>query len=220
MTDNGAIPDLTGATVTGYFNRPDNTTVAIVGSIAGNVASVTMAQACYAYPGPLTGIFRVTKGGTTITAAIMRFIVAQGPHDQLIDPGNVIPSLADLLEQIERMEADSAAAQEATAKANTATSQANAATSAANTAAGAANAAADRLSSVGLNVTMLAPSANPTASVTQTDTKTTFSLGIPASNLAYATFEVDNQMELLMHSPDGFSDINFTLNNGDLEVSI
>ena len=316
----GAVPVLTGASVTAYFNRADNVAVAIVGSIKGNTASVTLTQECYAVEGPMVGIFRLTSAeGETLTLSVLRFTVGKGPFDAIIDPGKAIPSLEDLLAQIERMENGTAAANTAAAAANSAAGKANAAAgtantaagnadskasaantaagnanaaatrannatgtaytaasaantaadkataaanrvdtaistanaaaanadskaaaantaagtanaaasnaeskaSAANTAAGNANAAANRLSGVELDVTMLPPSAEPTADVTQTDTKTTFVLGIPASNLAYATFEVDTDtMELLMHSPDGFSDISFGLNNGELEVSI
>ena len=105
--------------------------------------------------------------------------------------------------------------------ANTAANNANAAAGNANSKAADAEAAALRLSAVELNVSMLPPSENPTASATQTDRKTIFSLGIPTSNLAYATFEVGDDMELMMHSPEGFDDIQFNLNeNGELEVEI
>ena len=213
--------DLTGATVVGYFNRADDVAVRVAGTASGSVASVTLEQPCYAIEGPLVGIMRVGMDGMTMTVSVLRFQVGKGPFDAIIDPGKVVPNLEDLLAQIERMEAGTAAANEATDNANAAAATANNMAAAANTAAGNANTAANRLSSVALDVAMLPPSAEPTAEVTQTATKTTFSLGIPASNLAYATFEVETEtMQLLMHSPDGFDDIKFALNNGVLEVRI
>ena len=69
---------------------------------------------------------------------------------------------------------------------------------------------------------MLSPSDEPSATVSQTSTSTLFSLGIPTSNLAYATFDVDtNTGCLIMHSPDGFNDIGFELSpEGELFVVI
>lgn len=80
----------------------------------------------------------------------------------------------------------------------------------------------DRISEVDMTVEMLEPTADPTAEVTQTDHKTTFALGIPKSNIAYGTFEVEQDtMELVLHSPEKFPDIDFSLNdNGMLEVNI
>lgn len=127
-------------------------------------------------------------------------------------------------------EADEAtqAAKEATENANIATDKANTAADGADESAEAAdeatdkaNAAANRLSNVELEVETLPPSSDPTASVTQTEDTTTFHLGIPTSNLAYATFWVDDEMNLIMRSPEGFNDIRFELNDkAELEVFV
>lgn len=117
----GQAADLSGAAVTAYFNRADNVTVPVKGSISGNIASVTLEQACYAMNGPLIGIFRlVTAAGITLTISMLRFTVAGGPCGTIVDPGNVIPSLDDLLAQIELMEQGTAAANAAASKANAA----------------------------------------------------------------------------------------------------
>lgn len=117
----GQSADLTGVSVTAYFNRADNVTVPVKGSISGNIASVTLEQACYAVPGMLTGIFRLTTAsGEILTASVLRFTVSAGPCGTIVDPGNVIPSLADLLAQIELMEQGTAAANAAASKANAA----------------------------------------------------------------------------------------------------
>lgn len=116
--DGGEAVALTGATVTGYFVRTDGNTVAIQGSAEGNAAAVTLAQACYAFEGDLKGVMRLTLGGKTITLSVLTLMVRKVLTNAIIDPGNVIPSLEDLLAQIEAMET-------ATAAANTAANTAN-----------------------------------------------------------------------------------------------
>lgn len=316
--EHGSPYDLSGCNCTASFIRDDGNTVFVTGTVSENVASVILPSACYAIQGPVRGILRISKNSQVASACETYFVVREGITGSVVDPGEVIPNLDDLLAQIEAMETATASATDAAESANAAASDAteasstanasaqnaaekaaaaNAAAAAANAAAAnansaasnaeegasaadsaaqsanaaadrvddaigsantaaanaenkaaladaaaqsadtaadnadnkataaeaaaaAANAAANRLSAVELDVTMLPPSAEPAASVEQTETKTTFSLGIPTSNLAYATFEVDATMELLMHSPDGFDDINFSLNNGVLEVSV
>lgn len=213
--------DLSGYRIMAFFNRSDDMTVPVIGTANDNVVSVVLPQGVYASVGPLIGILRASKDDQVITLATCRWNVRKGPGDEIADTEDIVPNLEELLAKISEMERQINAANVATGKANTAATNANTATGKANTAADKANTAANRLSSVALDVTMLPPSSDPTAKVTQTATQTTFELGIPTSNLAYATFEVeDNTMELLMHSPDGFGDISFQLNNGVLEVSV
>ena len=130
--DGGGAVALTGATVTGYFVRTDGNTVAVQGSVEGSTAIVTLAQACYAFEGDLKGVMRLTLGGKTVTLSVLTLMVRKVLTDAIIDPGNVIPSLEDLLAQIEAMET-------ATAAANTAAGAANTAATAATNAANAAN---------------------------------------------------------------------------------
>lgn len=145
--DGGEAVALTGATVTGYFVRTDGNTVAVQGSVEGSTAIVTLAQACYAFEGDLKGVMRLTLGGKTVTLSVLTLMVRKVLTDAIIDPGNVIPSLEDLLAQIEAMETATAAANTAAGAANTAAAAANSATSAANTAATAATNAANAANS-------------------------------------------------------------------------
>ena len=108
--DGGEAAALTGATVTGYFVRTDGNTVAVQGSVEGSTAIVTLAQACYAFEGDLKGVMRLTLGGKTVTLSVLTLMVRKVLTDAIIDPGNVIPSLEDLLAQIEAMETATAAA--------------------------------------------------------------------------------------------------------------
>lgn len=109
--DGGEAAALTGATVTGYFVRTDGNTVAVQGSVDGSTAIVTLAQACYAFEGDLKGVMRLTLGGKTVTLSVLTLMVRKVLTDAIIDPGNVIPSLEDLLAQIEAMETATAAEQ-------------------------------------------------------------------------------------------------------------
>ena len=145
--DGGEAVALTGATVTGYFVRTDGNTVAIQGSVEGSTAIVTLAQACYAFEGDLKGVMRLTLGGKTVTLSVLTLMVRKVLTDAIIDPGNVIPSLEDLLAQIEAMETATAAANTAAGAANTAAAAADSAASAANTAATAATNAANAANS-------------------------------------------------------------------------
>ena len=145
--DGGEAVALTGATVTGYFVRTDGNTVAVQGSVEGSTAIVTLAQACYAFEGDLKGVMRLTLGGKTVTLSVLTLMVRKVLTDAIIDPGNVIPSLEDLLAQIEAMETATAAANTAAGAANTAAAAAASATSAANTAATAATNAANAANS-------------------------------------------------------------------------
>lgn len=117
--DGGEAVALTGATVTGYFVRTDGNTVAVQGSAEGNTAAVTLAQACYAFEGDLKGVMRLTLGGKTVTLSVLTLMVRKVLTDAIIDPGNVIPSLEDLLAQIEAMETATAAATDAADMAST-----------------------------------------------------------------------------------------------------
>lgn len=106
-------------------------------------------------------------------------------------------------------------------KANTATQEATEAAQKANDAADSATELSNKFSEVEFTVESLPANSEPTASVEQTETKTSFHLGVPTSNLAYSTFHVDDEMNLIMTSPETLADVTFALNeNAELEVQI
>lgn len=141
LLDGGKAATVTGS-VTGYFVRADNTTVPVAGTLISNVASVTLEPDCYAVEGDLWGVMRLKTSTGLLTLAALIFPIRNVLTDQIINPGNIIPSLDELLAQIEQMEKGTAAANAAAGKANTAASNADAKAAAANTAAGKANTAA------------------------------------------------------------------------------
>lgn len=84
-----------------------------------------------------------------------------------------------------------------------------------------ANAAARRISTIDMTVEMLEPTEEPTADVDMRDDGTGIALHIPKSNIAYGTFEVEDDMDLVLNSPENFPDIEFALSeDGMLEVNI
>ena len=104
VLDGGEAAQVTGS-VTGYFVRPDGNTVAVQGSMTGNVASVVLAQACYAQEGDVKAVMRLSSGtDAKVTLAALILPVRNVLTDSIIDPGEVIPSLDELLAQIASME--------------------------------------------------------------------------------------------------------------------
>lgn len=125
--EGGEEVDLSGGSVAVYFRRYDRLTVLVTGTISGNVITIRLPQECYAIPGAMEAGVRYTKNGATATLAYRWFDVRQRYEtDSIIDPGEVIPSIDDLLNMVENMEYcvryDEAqglsSAQQATARAN------------------------------------------------------------------------------------------------------
>lgn len=110
--------DLSAGTVAAYFLRPDGDTVMIAGTVSGNVCTFTLTQEVYAVPGIVEGGVRyAVSGSATITLAYKLFeVVPNYDSGTYIDPGEEIPSIADLLDAIEDMEEATAAAEAAATK--------------------------------------------------------------------------------------------------------
>ena len=110
--------------------------------------------------------------------------------------------------------------------------QSSAATDRANVIADTLEGIAPLWSDVDISVSALGEGADPTASITQDETGTSISLGIPKGdtgaqgpigNVMYASFDIDfDTGELVMTIPDGYTGPTFSINDetGELEVSI
>ena len=221
VLSSGKEANLTGMGVYGYFIRADEETVVITGSVSGNVVTLALPASCYVTPGHFSLIIKVSSGDDRKAVFWGDGFVTRSSTDVIVDPGGIVPSLETLLARIAEIEAATEAAKAATSAANTATANANAATDAAKKATQEAKALTDRWDDVSLTYEVLPPSEDPWAAIEQTEHDTEFKFGLPTSNLAYSTFEVDDEMELIMTSPEGFSDIGFELTDeGDLEVII
>lgn len=234
----GNVPaDLSGCTCRLYFTRPqpksqegdpDIATVLIDGQAGDGYAEATFVSSCYSQAGPVVAVLRITKDERVMAVARLHTWVRRDTSDSIVDPGRIIPSLEELLARIDEMELATRRALSAAEKANASASgagkaagRADDATQAAKDATQDARELTDRWDDVDVKCEVLPPSENPWAAVDQTAHSTTFRFGLPRSNLAYSTFEVNDGMELVMTSPDGFSDIGFELTqDGDLEVVV
>lgn len=150
--------DLTGYTAHGYFVRADKGTVIVNATISDNVVTCVLDEYCYAVKGELKGTLCIenTTTGENVTIGAMSVRLRSGATDTIIDTGDVISSLADLLAEIETM-------RRATTAATTATTNANAATAAANQAAGSASEAATNANTARTNAITATTAANNAA---------------------------------------------------------
>lgn len=108
-TRGGSEEALSGS-VTGALIRGDGATVALSGSISNGKAVVTLPQSAYVVSGRFAlAIFNVVSGTTTAIYAAMGDI-RRTSSDTIVDPGSVVPSLAELLAAAENANAAAAAA--------------------------------------------------------------------------------------------------------------
>lgn len=120
---NGGKPaDLQGYSVNACFVRNSNpkSVVTIDGSIDGNSVCVTLKEACYQYEGQLRGLVQIVKNGQRLTIVETHFKVKEGIPDLVVDPDHVIPSLQELLAQIDALKAATAESRQVTADARSA----------------------------------------------------------------------------------------------------
>lgn len=136
--------ELSGLSVGGSFTRADGAEVPIKGSVEGNVVKAALDEYCYAVPGPFGLYVQLldSLGDVKRTVLLMAGYVHERGHGPVIDTGIALPSLDDILAQLETMKNVTNAANQAASGANAAAGTANEAASAANRAAGTANAAA------------------------------------------------------------------------------
>lgn len=102
---NGEPVSLSGSTVIGHFIRANGTTVEIDGgAVTGDTAYVTLPAACYAVEGNFTLAIKLSGGGVTGTIRMVDGTVVNTTNGTVIDPGTVIPSLADYLAAVDDAE--------------------------------------------------------------------------------------------------------------------
>lgn len=93
-------PATLSGSVSASVIRADGATVAVTGALSGNRASVTLPQACYAVPGVLSVVIKLTDGTTVTTLCAVVANVYQSATDAVVDPGQIIPDIAALIEAI------------------------------------------------------------------------------------------------------------------------
>lgn len=115
-------------TVSGSIIRADGATLTVPGTLYANECRIVLTQACYDIPGLLSVVIKLTNGSTVTTLCALTATVYQSETDSIVDPEHVVPSISELLAQIDAC--------------RTATTNANSATTAADTAADRADDAA------------------------------------------------------------------------------
>ena len=95
-------PETLGGTCAGYFIRADGATIVIAdGVVSGNLAYVTLPEACYAVEGQFSLAIKCQGGGVTGTLRIVDGVVSRTSTNAVVDPGTLIDSVEDLIDAIE-----------------------------------------------------------------------------------------------------------------------
>lgn len=71
----GVQVDLTGVTCTGYFRKPNGQVETLTGTVSGNLAYVTLTDACYTVGGKFTLTIKLSESGTIVTIRMIDGVV-------------------------------------------------------------------------------------------------------------------------------------------------
>ncbi|MGN0759877.1 MAG: hypothetical protein ACI4MU_11870, partial [Candidatus Ventricola sp.] len=194
VKSSGKTVDMDGASVVLNLILPDGVSTTADGSIEAGACIVTLPPLCY-QRGETRGVL-LMQFGTQAAIPVYAFVLRcfEDLTDAFADPDHVIPSLAEILAQLDAAKAAAKAAQDGASAANAAAGTANAAAGNANAAAGTAsaaaktasnaadtaNAAAERLNGLKATATGLETGRAPTVDVTQNEDGTrVLAFGIP-----------------------------------------
>lgn len=101
----GDAPVTLSGTVSAYFIRYcDNITIPVSGTLNGNKVSVALNETCYNRNTQFALVVKVSSASETATVFYGEGTMHIGETDGFIDESGIIPSLDDLLAQIEEME--------------------------------------------------------------------------------------------------------------------
>ena len=93
----GEAVSLSGS-VNGYCVLADGSTVPVSGARSGNKATITLLQACYAVPGPISIVVKLTDGNTITTLACVVGTVYLSKTDNMVTPSQTV--ITDWSQQI------------------------------------------------------------------------------------------------------------------------
>ena len=114
---NGDSPYSPGGSCAGYVVRSDGQTVPMTGTVSGNLLSIVLPEEAYAIEGPVNVAVKSVAGGARATIFFGMGTILVGQTGTIVNPGDVIPDITELMAAIDQME-------QATAAANAAASQA------------------------------------------------------------------------------------------------
>ena len=102
---NGEPVNLTGATCEGFFRQGNNAPIALTdyGTVSGNVAYVTLPQACYNTEGQFVLAIKLVNSSVTGTMRIVDGMVDNTGSDAAVAPTESIPTYQEILAVYEDM---------------------------------------------------------------------------------------------------------------------
>ena len=100
VLDDGEPATITG-TVSGTVIRPDGATISVVGAKSGNDCYIILPADAYAVIGQIVIAVQLNGGGSKTTLCAVVANVYQTSTDLILDPSQIIPSIADLIAEIE-----------------------------------------------------------------------------------------------------------------------
>lgn len=111
--------DVSGMTAYGYlYIASRNATLPLRGTVSGNIVSVVLTSDCYACPGYASLVIQLHDGQVRHTVLKVNLCIMLTGNDRVINSGDILPSLAELLAQIDAMERAAAGANAAADAAN------------------------------------------------------------------------------------------------------
>ncbi len=179
----GRIVDLSSARVTLYAVRPDGRTVLNIGTVEDNCAVASLDDTCYAFTGRVKCTMVVAINGDFLSGVRLWINVDEASTDIIVDPGSEIPSLPELLAEIEVMRSASQSASNAATLANEKAQLADTKANLANTAAENAQTKANLANTAATNAQAAATSANAAASSANTAATTIDNMTVSATGL-------------------------------------
>lgn len=181
VTDGKKPVNLSGATAELSVLRQDGATRHVPAEIdADGYAAATLDRSCYEVAGSLRCTMLIMLGDMVISAARVWLLLDLAYGDAVVDPSHVIPSLQDLLNEIDAMRRATEATKAATDSANDAAGRANTAAENADSKAQTAQEAAAKIDGMTVSASTLAPGTAATAEISEVDGHKHVSFGIPA----------------------------------------
>lgn len=112
----GDNPYSPGGSCAGYAVRSDGQTVPMTGTVSANVLSIVLPEEAYAIEGPLNIVVKSVAGNARTSVFFGMGTVLIGQTGTIVNPGDVIPDITELMAAIDQMEQATAAAEAAATK--------------------------------------------------------------------------------------------------------
>ena len=100
---NSGAPQQLSGSIEGKVIRQDGGTVYYVGTISDNTGYITLTEAAFAYPGPIEIFVRIVSGQDRITIGAFKAKAKRTDTGKAIDPGQPVPGIAELAEDVEEL---------------------------------------------------------------------------------------------------------------------